>query len=396
VEPRPAAADKSQVLFLRRLLVDRSAQPAHQPLNQDQRSYLVTLPFPDLRPHVDILPTLAVGASAVELRADLLFDPDPVRASSSAPEAYENPSLSYISEQMALLRRHLPDVPVVFTLRTPEQGGKYPFPADAPAKALFATMHHALKLGAEYVDVEQGLESASSQVLIKDAKERGANVIVSWRDTRAPHAGGFAWDGEQAYAHYSRAVAAGADIVKMVGTAGEVADNFALRIFAAARERESATPLAAYNMGERGRISRFLNPLLASVTHPLAKELTRRGTVGSPSMTFRETQQALHLSGLLKVRHFYVGAPAPFVAWAEELGLPHHFHVLPDEAFLTVEALQQATLRHSEPLGHGLCIPHALKNPVPLSRRSREAAAIDAVDTVHAVARGEALEWVGA
>ncbi|PWN89519.1 hypothetical protein FA10DRAFT_302843 [Acaromyces ingoldii] len=280
------------------------------------RSYLVTLPFADLYPHVAHLRQLSTGASAIELRADLLVDPTPDSRAGGSNEAYENPSLSYLSEQVGLVRRHLADLPLVFSLRTPAQGGRYPYPADAPASALFRSLHHALKLGVDCLDVEQGLDAAMTQRLLSDAGRRQTCVIVSWRDTLPPDQGGFAWGSQRATELYEGACRLGADVVKIVGTAGDTNDNFALRLFASAvsgeREKETTTrrprrpPLCAYNMGYRGRISRFLNPTLASITHPLAKTLTSEGIVGSPSMTFREVQQALHLSGLIESRT-YVG-----------------------------------------------------------------------------------------
>lgn len=331
-------------------------------LLRQQRSYLVTLPFPDLTPHIDILPVLATGASAVELRADLLFDPDPPQTSSSS-EAYENPSLSFISQQIAMLRRHLPDVPIVFTLRTPAQGGRYP--SQAGEAALFASLRHALKLGADCIDLEQGLDVSMSQSLITDAKRRATLVIVSWRDVRAPGNGGFSWSGgHEALEHYNGALRLGGAgiVVKVVGTAESVSDNFALRLFAARMEEQPGTaPLCAYNMGAQGRISRFLNPLLASVTHPLVKQITKRGVVGSPSMTFQQVQQALHLSGLLDERKYYVLADSEeqgesvaskYNAWFAQMGLPYAMAALPSGFKLrtSLESLRQ------EPFFAGVCL----------------------------------------
>lgn len=286
---------------------------------------MATFPFSDLHPHVKKLPRLTLGVDAVELRADLLRDP--MARSTKIVEAYENPSLSYLSEQVALIRRHLPSFPLVFTLRTPAQGGKYPYPADAPAEALFKSLHHALKLGCDMIDIEMGLDPQLTRTLIQDAKERNISILMSWRDKTPPNQGGFSWSSARAKALYNEARQMGADVVKIVGTAGQVSDNFALRVFAASIENgqeeddsdgegeihgkgtngTTITPrpsLSAYNMGYKGRISRFLNPTLASVTHDVAKQLTGKGVIGNPSMTFSEVQRALHLSGLLEKKSF--------------------------------------------------------------------------------------------
>ena len=297
------AVERDFVRFLLRLLAVYEPIPKRFEPSRRGRSYLVTLPFSDLHPHVKQLPVLTLGADAVELRADLLHDPT-VR-SAKIVEAYENPSLSYLSEQVALVRRHLPGYALVFTLRTPAQGGRYPYPADAPAEALFKSLHHALKLGCDMIDIEMGLDAQLTGRLIDDAKKRNVAVLISWRDKTPPNSGGFSWSSARARALYDEARAMGADVVKIVGTAGQVSDNFALRVFAASIEEggedgesEGLPALSAYNMGYKGRISRFLNHTLASVTHDLAKQLTGKGVIGNPSMTFSEIQRALHLSGL--------------------------------------------------------------------------------------------------
>lgn len=308
----------SKIRFFRRILAPYNAQtplakPPFATASTSTRTYLVTLPFPDLTPYVPSLHVLCTGASAIELRADLLSDPHP-HPRPGVAEEYENPSLSYISEQFALLRRHAPDLPIVFTLRTPAQGGKYPYPSGANEAGMFATLHHALKLGADLIDIEQGLDPVRTAQVVADAKQRQTTVIISWRDVVGPASGGFSWDGPHATARYSAAVAMGADVVKIVGTASDVQDNFLLRVFAFSDLVKTGPPLSAYNMGPYGRLSRFLNPLLASVTHPVARKGTVRGVIGAPSMTFREVQMALHLSGLLSTRHFI-----PF-ARGEEVG----------------------------------------------------------------------------
>ncbi|KAM0752688.1 aldolase [Meredithblackwellia eburnea MCA 4105] len=322
--------ERDFIRFFRRILGPYNKQQQDQRPFLDQKStkrtYLVTLPFPDITPYVPSLPLLCTGASAIELRADHLSDPHP-HPRPGVAEAYENPSLSYISEQHALLRRHAPDLPIVFTLRTPAQGGKYPYPSGASEEALFASLHHALKLGTDVIDIEQGLDPVRTARVVADAKERQATVIISWRDVVGPASGGFTWNGPEAAEKYSSAVALGADIVKIVGTASDVQDNFLLRVFAFSDLVKNGPLLSAYNMGPYGRMSRFLNPLLASVTHPVARKGTQRGVIGAPSMTFCEVQQALHLSGLLPHRNFIT------FALSDELSRIHNVRVFCEQGF---------------------------------------------------------------
>ncbi|PWN36929.1 aldolase [Meira miltonrushii] len=322
------AVERDFVRFLVQLLASFQSQTLPWKPEPKGRSYLVTLPFADLHPHVDKLPLITLGADAIELRADLLNDPGASNGQADIIEAYENPSLSYLSEQVALIRRHLPDYPLVFTLRTPAQGGRYPYPADAPAKALFTSLRHALKLGCNVIDIEMGLDPAQTQLLIEEAKLRKITVLISWRDQKPSTSGGFDWDVNRATDLYNKAGELGADIVKIVGTAGKLSDNFALQLFCSGLESKDRLPLSAYNMSYLGRMSRFLNPVLASVTHPIAKELSKEGVVGNPSMTFEEIQRALHLSGLVQQAHFLSIMNSEsncqrFVDWFNMMGLPY-------------------------------------------------------------------------
>lgn len=355
--------ERDFVRFLIQLLA--SFQTETRPWKPDPkiRSYLVTLPFSDLHPHVGKLPLITLGADAIELRADLLHDPGISLGQIDNIEAYENPSLSYLSEQVALIRRHLPGYPLVFTLRTPAQGGRYPYPADAPAKALFTSLRHALKLGCNVIDIEMGLDLAQTKLLIEEAKLRKIAVLISWRDQKPSTSGGFDWNIDQAARLYKNASESGADIVKIVGTAGKLSDNFALQLFCFGLENQDKVPLSAYNMSYLGRMSRFLNPVLASVTHPIAKELSKEGVVGNPSMTFEEIQRALHLSGLIEQAHFIsvTSHPMPnrFSDWFQMMGLPYTMISQSSNNEVDVKQSVHCTDKRFGSLG-GICFPDGL------------------------------------
>ena len=76
-----------------------------------------------------------VGGGVVELRADMLAET----------------SEAYVHEQIALIRRHLPeDVPLRFVLRTIHQDGKF----EGSEQEVFQILGYALKAGVEIIDIE--------------------------------------------------------------------------------------------------------------------------------------------------------------------------------------------------------------------------------------------------
>lgn len=80
----------------------------HEDLVAKPRTYFISTTFPDVRAALSNLDILSVGADAVELRVDLLEEP--VSHGSYSPV----PSLSYVGEQLMLLRQGT-ELPIIFT-----------------------------------------------------------------------------------------------------------------------------------------------------------------------------------------------------------------------------------------------------------------------------------------
>jgi 3-dehydroquinate dehydratase type I len=99
------------------------------------------------------LPRIREQADCVELRLDLF------------EEAFDLP----------VLLRERGDLPVVVTLRPPEQGGRSPLPAAERLKVLL----QAAELGAEYVDLEWDAAIPSALSALRAA---GARVVISRHD----------------------------------------------------------------------------------------------------------------------------------------------------------------------------------------------------------------------
>jgi 3-dehydroquinate dehydratase/shikimate dehydrogenase len=164
------------------------------------------------------LPQISVEADCVELRLDLFEEPF----------------------DLAALLRERGELPVVVTLRPPDQGGKSPLSAAERLKVLV----RAAELGAEYVDLEWDAATPDALAALHAA---GADVVVSRHDFGAMPA-------ELAQGWWPELAGLGADVVKVVGTARDVRDCLPiLRVLAQASIRTIAIA-----MGEAGVLSRVL------------------------------------------------------------------------------------------------------------------------------------------
>ncbi|MBV9577784.1 MAG: type I 3-dehydroquinate dehydratase [Chloroflexi bacterium] len=164
------------------------------------------------------LPRIREVADCVELRLDLFDEPF----------------------DLAMLLRERGDLPVVATLRPPEQGGRCQLPAGERLKILV----QAAELGAEYVDLEFDAASPAAQAAVRSA---GARVIISRHDFSAMPPG-------LADSWWHDLAAQGADVVKVVGTAQEVRE--CLQVFRALDQAD--LPTIAIAMGEAGLATRVL------------------------------------------------------------------------------------------------------------------------------------------
>ena len=142
------------------------------------------------------------------------------------------------------------------------------------------------------------------------------------------------WDGQPVEAKYRLAHEYG-DIVKIVGKADGIEDNFALHQFVRRMQAEpGAKPTIAINMGVEGQMSRILNSTFSPVTHQLLPTKAAPG-----QLSFAQVQTALHLLGQLPSKRFFLfGTPiahsmSPTLhnTAFEALGLPHKYELFETE-----------------------------------------------------------------
>jgi pentafunctional AROM polypeptide len=348
-----------------------------------KRSYFVALTYPDVTPALRHMSDLTTGVDAVELRVDLLRAPDALGAI---------PSQAYVTAQLAALRRAT-SLPIIFTVRTVSQGGAFP---DNSEKDVFELLGLALRFGVEYIDVEI---SASERLITELAARKGCSqIIASWHDW----SGKMKWNEDVVRSKYALASRLG-DIVKIVGKADTLQDNFALHDFVAkANLQRGAKPIIAINMGVEGQMSRILNATLSPVTHPLLPSKAAPG-----QLSFAQIQKALNLLGQLPAkRYFLFGNPiahsmSPTLhnSGFEVLGLSHTYELL--ETTNVGEELK-AALTAPDFGGASVTIPFKLDVIPLLDKLSPAAEAIGAVNTITPVIEGgnrilcgDNTDWLG-
>lgn len=290
----------------------------HEALMAKPRTYFISTTFPDVHAALPNLDILTVGADAVEIRVDLLKEPLP--DGSFAPI----PSLSYVGEQVVLLRQRT-ELPLIFTTRCTKENGR--FPMDNP-EIYYTYLYRAIQWGVEYIDVEVWLPEAIRRRLYE---QRGSSRIMSaFHDFSFT----FKWPSVQAQSIFleSRKYA---DIVKMIAFINEHNENFELEYFRSKIRSEypDAPPLSLVNMGETGQFSRTLNKVFTPITHPLLPIIAAPG-----QMSAAEINAALSLLGQLPKKNIYgITTPSARIATPQapfyekcfnELGLPHNFAVV--------------------------------------------------------------------
>ncbi|KAK7438079.1 hypothetical protein VKT23_018245 [Stygiomarasmius scandens] len=354
-----------------------------------RRSYFLSLTYPDITPALPKIEELSVGVDALEVRVDLLRGPNEME-----PQGRHIPSMGYVADQIAALRR-VTSLPIVYTVRTTSQGGAFPDAAQNEAKDL---LDLALRLGVEYIDVEISLPH--SWILDLNSRKGSSQVIASWHDW----SGNMKWSGFEVQDKYDAADRLG-DIIKIVSKATSIQDNFELQQFVTRmNSRTNAKPFLAINMGTEGQLSRILNTTFTPVSHPL---LPSRAAPGQ--LAFSEIQQALHLIGQMPPKRFFLfGTPishslSPTLhnTAFQTLGLPHTYGLLETEE---VDETIKTAVAAPDFGGASVTIPHKLNIIAVLDRLSPAAEAMGAVNTVVPVTStdgsgrlllGDNTDWLG-
>ncbi|KAF2802927.1 Pentafunctional AroM protein [Mytilinidion resinicola] len=277
-------------------------------MKKRKHSFFVCLSLPEILPFVQQLPEIVVGSDAVELRADLLEDPKSTTGI---------PSVEFVVGQVALLRSAV-TLPLIFTIRTRAQGGRFPDDAFSEALQLYKT---AIRLGFEFIDLEM---TTPDSILGEVSESKGHScIIASHHDPQ----GQLSWSNGSWIPFYNKALQYG-DVIKLVGMAKSLQDNFALADFKAWADSAHQTPLIALNMGAKGKLSRITNSFMTPVSHP------KLPTAAAPGqLSAADIRRGLALVGEIEPKRFYIfgypvglsRSPPMHNTLFSETGLPHKY-----------------------------------------------------------------------
>ena len=326
------------------------------------QSFFVSLTVPDIAAALDFLPEVVVGSDAVELRVDLLEDPQ----NPNAP-----PSAEYVTNQLAILHGST-SLPVIFTIRTQSQGGM--FPDNAPLELVASMYHLALRMGVEFLDLEIQFPEP---LLLQIVGAKGhTKIIASHHDPRNT----LSWGDGSWMPFYNKALLYG-DIIKLVGVATSQEDNLQLLQFKRSVEIRHETPMIAVNMGLDGQLSRIQNGFLTPVSHPA---LPLKAAPGQLSAA--EIRSALALHGAIKPMQYYLfgspiaqsRSPAMHNMLFKATGLPHTYSLFESSTATNLEKI----LRSDSFGGASVTIPLKLDIMPYLDSISEDAKLIGAVNTI--------------
>ncbi|KAK3683546.1 Shikimate dehydrogenase [Podospora appendiculata] len=338
-------------------------------------SFFVSLTVPNVSTALDIIPRVVVGSDAVELRVDLLEDYDP----------------EFVATQVSLLRAAA-KIPIVYTVRTVSQGGKFP---DTDYDLALRLYQIGLRVGVEYLDLEMTMPDSIIRAI---TESKGyTRIIASHHDPQAQ----LSWKNGGWVPFYNKALQHG-DIIKLIGVAREMGDNFALASFKAKMLAAHDKPFIALNMGLVGKLSRVLNGFMTPVSHPALPSKAAPGQLSAA-----EIRQGLALIGELEPKSFYLfgkpitnsRSPDLHNALFKENGLPHHYSLFETDNAADIQDL----IRAPHFGGASVTIPIKLDVMPLLDEVTDAARIIGAVNTIIPVKtpggkttlRGDNTDWSG-
>ncbi len=160
------------------------------------------------------------------------------------------------------------ELPVIVTNRPEREGGSFKGREEERTRPLL----EGIAGGAACIDIELSTEKRLLGRLVGEARKRGTSVLMSHHDfTGTPQPSAL-------IKIVRRMVKEGCDIAKVVTFAAEPRDALSVLDFLVQVQGEASVPVAAFAMGDAGRLSRVVAPLLGSpITYAAVSEATAPG-----------------------------------------------------------------------------------------------------------------------
>ena len=186
------------------------------------------------------------------------------------------------------------------------------------------------------------------------------------------------WKNAGCAQYYNRALEYD-DIIKLVGSAKSMDDNFPLAKFR--NDMSHDTPLIAINMGQKGKLSGILNGFMTPVSHPALQFKAAPGQLPAA-----EIRSDLSLLGEIEPQNYFIfgkpisasRSPAPHHSLFKEIGLPNVY-----ERFETDNADEIKSVSADKSFdGAGVTIPLKLDVISHIDELSDAAKLIGGVNTI--------------
>lgn len=318
-------------------------------------SHFVSLTFDSIEKAVPYLPALRIGADAFELRVDLL----------------EDQTSTSLHRQIALLRDTC-KLPIVFTVRSQGQIGKYP----PDHKAIFKLLNEGLRAGCEWIDVEACWPQDDTESFCKLAKEQYAATsrLLGSLHVTTPQT-----EAQTRQLFVDSSLNGMADVLKVV--TGAANDEDCRQIHKVGNSDQfKGKPYIGVCLSAAGAKSRVLNRRFTPVTHALM------ATAAPGQLTVEQLMKARVSEGLCVPKKFYLFgtpiqqsmSPAMHNGAYNTLSLPHVYSLSESEDVETYRTI----IADKDFGGASVTIPHK-ESIIPLLDEVKgDALTIGAVNTI--------------
>lgn len=316
-------------------------------------SHFLSLTYANIDDALPHLPELTVGVDALELRVDLLDDL----------------SVASVHRQIAVLRSAC-DLPIVFTVRSKNQIGR--FPDDAPDH-MFKLLGEGLRASVDWLDVEGCWPESYVKPLCVRAREQysSTSCLLGSLHVTVPQTE------DQIRGLFQTASLYGqADILKVVTGAKD--DDDCKRIHKVGEQLDK--PYIGVCLGAAGSLSRVLNRRFTPVTHP------RMAAAAPGQLSVQQLMDQRQQLGLIKSKQFFLFgtpiqqslSPAMHNGAFKQLLLPHTYALDEQQDIKSYES----TLFSDNFGGASVTIPHKESILPYLSEVKSPADIIGAVNTI--------------